>query len=333
MSKLYRVIRILIKTLSFLGLLVILLWLILARPFVFFSECCASKFKADPLALEEFTRKISTEFSPRDWRHVDNLNKLSDFISTEFRRTNSNVYFQEYLVNGETYRNVISEYGSLEKGAPTIVVGAHYDAFRELDGADDNASGVAGLLELGRMLSLQSPSVKVVLVAYSLEEPPFFRSEQMGSAVHAESLVNSKENVRLMISLEMIGYFSDLPGTQSYPSSILNLFYPSEGNFIAVIGPLSLSAATINFKKAFLNSVSLPVKSMNAPSMIPGIDFSDHLNYWHQGFDAIMVSDTAFFRNLEYHKSDDTYDRLNYDKMAEVVTGVFYFLVSESDKK
>ena len=154
MSKLYRIMRILIKPLSFLGLVVILLWMNLVRPFVWFSDCCTAKFKADPAILEGFTRKISTEFSPRDWKHVDNLNKLSDFISNEFRRTNSNVSFQEYLVHGVTYRNVISEYGSLEKGAPTIVVGAHYDAFGELAGADDNASGVAGLLELGRMLSL-----------------------------------------------------------------------------------------------------------------------------------------------------------------------------------
>ena len=280
LTKLSCAMRSLIKLLSFLGLVVISLWLILARPFVWFSDCCAAKSLADPVALERYTRKISTEFAPRDWKHVVNLNRLSDFISNEFRRTNSDVYFQEFSIQGSTYRNIISEYGSSEKGAPTIVVGAHYDAFGESEGADDNASGVAGLLELGRMLSSQSPSVRVILVAYSLEEPPFFRSAQMGSAVHAASLVASKENVRLMISLEMIGYFSDLSGSQSYPSSILNLFYPSRGNFIAAIGPLSFSSATINFKRAFSSSVSLPIKSMNAPAAIPGIDFSDHLNYW-----------------------------------------------------
>lgn len=318
--------RFVVRIVSILGLVLIVIWLALARPFVLYSDCCSAKVRADPAALERHTRKISAEFSPRDWKHVENLDRIANYISAEFSRTNSNVHFQEFVVGGSTYRNVISEYGSTDK-VSTIVVGAHYDAFEEQEGADDNASGVAGLLELGRLLSLQNQSNRIILVAYSLEEPPFFRSAQMGSAIHAASLVESKENVRLMISLEMIGYFSDLPGSQRYPSPLLNLFYPSIGNFITLVGPLSLSSATIDIKKDFLNSVPLPVKSINAPAIIPGIDFSDHLNYWQQGFDAVMITDTAFLRNLEYHKSGDSPDRLDYDKMAQVVTGVLSFLI------
>ena len=133
----------------------------------------------------------------------------------------------------------------------------------------------------------------------------------------------------MMISLEMIGYFTDLPGSQSYPSNLLNLIYPSKGNFLAIVGPFSFSSSTLRLKKAFLNSVPLPVRSINAPAFIPGIDYSDHLNYWKHGYDAVMLTDTAFLRNLEYHKKGDTADRLDYTKMAQVITGLSSFLISE----
>ena len=245
--------RFLVKLILFFGSITALLWLFLARPFVISSAPDGEPIlSADSSLLEAHTRKLSLDLSPRDWKHIENLNAAADYIATEFRRTNAKVALQSYTVDGTTFSNVVSEYGTQSKRG-TIVVGAHYDACGEFPAADDNASGVAGLLELGRLLSQHSLPFKILLVGYTLEEPPFFGSTNMGSAVHAASLVAADEKVRLMISLEMIGYFSDAPDSQRYPLPLLDLFYPSRGDFLAIVGPFSLSSATLELKKAFLH--------------------------------------------------------------------------------
>jgi len=164
--------------------------------------------------------------------------------------------------------------------------------------------------------------MRVELVAYSLEEPPHFRTESMGSAVHAASLEAKKARVRAMISLEMIGCFSDEKDSQAYPLGVLKLLYPSTGNFIAVVGRIGGGRLVRVVKTAMRAATRLPVESINAPGFIPGIDFSDHLSYWEHGYPAVMVTDTAFYRNPRYHTSDDTPDTLDYERMALVVDGV-----------
>jgi Zn-dependent M28 family amino/carboxypeptidase len=188
-----------------------------------------------------------------------------------------------------------------------------------LPGADDNASGVAGLLELAPLLSNSEFPIQVELVAYTLEEPPFFRSEAMGSAVHAASLKRQGVVVRAMFSLEMIGYFSDEPSSQKFPNPLLKLFYPSRGNFIAVVGNFGQIGLVRKVKRAMRATTLLPVHSITAPGWLPGIDFSDHLNYWQQGYPAVMITDTSFYRNEHYHTAEDTLEKLDYNRMAKVV--------------
>ncbi|HZG51707.1 MAG TPA: M28 family peptidase, partial [Pyrinomonadaceae bacterium] len=197
-----------------------------------------------------------------------------------------------------------------------------------LPGADDNASGVAGLIELAYLLGGTPPAVRVELVAFALEEPPYFRSPFMGSAVHAASLRAQGFAVRAMLSLEMIGYFSDQPDSQHYPVSFLKAFYPSQANFIAVVGKMDQGRTVRRIKKAMAEASPLPVYSINAPRSIPGVDFSDHLNYWNEGYDALMITDTAFYRNPHYHTSADTPDTLDYRRMASVVQGVYAAVLS-----
>ena len=228
---------------------------------------------------------------------------------------------QAYEVNGTTYKNVIAAFGPESK--ERIVVGAHYDAAGEFPAADDNASGIAGLIELAHLLQDVSLPMRVELVAFTLEEPPFFRTAYMGSAIHADSLNKQQASVRLMISLEMIGYFSDALNSQNFPSSVLGLFYPSKGNFIAVVGSFGAGSAVRKVKRAMRSASSLPVYSINAPAFLPGIDFSDHLNYWRVGYDAVMITDTSFYRNKAYHTSNDKADRLDYQRMAMTVQGVY----------
>jgi Zn-dependent M28 family amino/carboxypeptidase len=163
----------------------------------------------------------------------------------------------------------------------------------------------------------------VELVAFSLEEPPYFRTTGMGSSVHAVSLSKQNVRVRAMFSLEMLGCFSDAPNSQHFPIGVLSAFYPSTGNYIAVVGRLSDGLLVRRTKAAMRNAAPLPVYSINAPQFIPGIDFSDQLNYWHAGYGAVVITDTAFYRNRNYHTAQDTAEKLDYKRMAMVVEGVY----------
>jgi hypothetical protein len=275
---------------------------------------------ADAGNLERDVRLISTAFGPRDYLHPENLDRVAAHVRQELEAAGGRVSEQPFRANGRTYRNVIASFGP-ERGA-RVVVGAHYDAFGPGPGADDNASGVAGLLELGRLLGRTSPATRVDLVAYTLEEPPYFKTQFMGSTVHAQSLVREGVRLRAMISLEMIGCFADAPDSQSYPNRLIGLLYPAEGNFIAVVGNMGGGLLVRRIKGAMTSAADLPVRSLNAPRFALGVDLSDQLNYWDAGYDAVMVTDTASFRNKHYNTALDTADRLDFRRMGQVVQGV-----------
>jgi len=280
-----------------------------------------STYAVDPSLLKQHVEKLSQELGPRDEAHIENLDRVAAYIKEEFQITGARVSEQPYRIEGKSYRNVIAQFGPTS--GKRLVIGAHYDTAGPLPGADDNASGVAGLLELARLLDQHPPKILVELVAFTLEEPPFFRTTGMGSSVHANSLREQHAEVLAMICLEMIGYFSDSEGSQHFPAAILQAFYPSRGDFIAVVGRVGDGLMTRRIKAAMLQISSLKVRSINAPSFIPGIDFSDQLNYWHAGYRAVMVTDTAFYRNLNYHTVNDTAEKLDYKRMALVVAGVY----------
>lgn len=263
--------------------------------------------------------RLSREFIPRDCEHPERLAAAAEFIRAELATAGAATREQTYEADGKQYKNVIATFGA--DASPAIVVGAHYDACGKLPAADDNASGVAGLLDLARLLAKSPPATRVDLVAYSTEEPPYFRTEQMGSVVHAKSLRADGTELRAMISLEMIGYFSDEAGSQGFPSPLLRALYPSKGNFIAVVGKIGGGSLVRTVKSAMTSAAPLPVYSLNAPGSLMGIDLSDHRSYWAEGYPAVMITDTAFFRNRAYHTDRDTADRLDYERMAQVVEG------------
>ncbi len=304
----------------------LLIWFIVTQP-VFWVRQNKSVAVVDPTRLEDHVRILATVFIPRDYRHPENLDQVAAYIRQEFERTQGRVSEQTFEVEGITYRNVILQFGP-ETGE-RIVIGAHYDAFAEYAAADDNASGVAGLIELAHLLDNVSFKTPLELVAYTLEEPPYFRTENMGSAVHAQSLKDDNQSVKVMIALEMIGYFDDTPGSQQYPVAALGYLYPTQGDFIAIIGKLDGGRPVRQVKQAMVGATDLPVYSLNAPAnLVAGVDFSDHRNYWHQGYPAVMVTDTAFLRNFNYHTPNDTPDTLDYDRMADVVIGVYEAILS-----
>ena len=280
-----------------------------------------SALAADPAALQEHVRAISEQYSPRDYASTGNLDACAQYIIEQCKKTRAGLRVQQYEANGRTYRNIVARFGSGNDNL--IVVGAHYDACGHTPGADDNASGVAGLLELARLLDQHPTGQNVELVAYTLEEPPYFRTAGMGSYQHAAALKESGATVRGVIVLEMIGHFSDQPGSQRYPLPILRAFYPGRGDYIAIAGRIDQWRFLREFKSGMKGATPLPVWSVSAPAALPGLDFSDHLNYWPHGWNALMVTDTAFYRNAEYHQAGDTWDTLDYRRMADVVVGVY----------
>lgn len=181
------------------------------------------------------------------------------------------------------------------------------------------------MLEIARKLAKENPPLayRVDMVFYTLEEPPNFREPTMGSAIHAKYISDNKIKVKGMVCLEMIGYYSEEKNSQHYPSGIMKLFYPSKANYIAVVGKLGQGRFMRKVKRKICSACGIDVHSISALKFIPGIDFSDHLNYWKYGYDAVMITDTSFYRNDNYHRPSDLPSTLNFDKMAEVVKGIY----------
>lgn len=298
-------------------------WWLLTQPLVMAASPKGEVAKVDPQRLEAHVRKLAVEFHPRDFSQWPTLDKAAAWIAGELEAAGARVSEQEWQADAWKYRNVIGVFGP--EDGPRVVVGAHYDAAGGNNpGADDNASGVAGLIELAHALGKSKDALKsrVELVAYSLEEPPFFRTKDMGSEIHAASLEAANVDVIAMFSLEMIGYFTDEPRSQAFPNFCLKPFYPSKGNFIAVIGLMGQGGLVRKVKGAMRGASDLDVRSMNGLRSIPGVDFSDHRNYWSRGWPAVMITDTSFYRNPHYHEPTDTPETLDYVRMAKVVQGV-----------
>ncbi len=318
-----RLAKSLLRILLVLGAIIFLLWLAIARPAFTKSTTDETLSFINPEDLKRRVIFLSQNAIPRDSENPNNLNATAEYIKTQLEQYSTSVNYQTYQVENTDFKNVIAEFGP--NTTEVIVIGAHYDAYGEHPAADDNASGVAGLIELGKLLQGANLTHKVQLVAYTLEEPPYFDSEFMGSFVHAASLRKNNLNVKLMISLEMIGYFSEQPNSQSFPIPLLNLFYPNRGNFIAIVDQLLANQAT-PLKAAINKYTDLDAYSINAPSQVTGIDFSDHRNYWFHDYPAVMVTDTSFYRNKHYHPADATHEKLDYAQMARVVYGVFKYI-------
>lgn len=279
--------------------------------------------------LKDTVRYLTALTPARSYIHIESMNKSAAYILNKFSEYGLRTTEQVFTAKGKSYVNVIASVGP--QGGRRVIVGAHYDVCGDQPGADDNASGIAGLLEIARFAKKHEAELpyRTDFVAYALEEPPFFRTRNMGSYMHAKSLHdgNVKVKVKGMVCLEMIGYFTNAEKSQSYPLPFMGLFYPNKGNFIGVVGNFG-SSSLIKQVATHMKATSVDVETLRAPSFVIGVDFSDHRNYWKFGYDAVMVTDTAFYRNPNYHKETDTIDTLSFHKMKEVVKGVCWSLLN-----
>lgn len=305
-----------------------LTYLCLVKPILVFVLIFVHSFafsQADSNIVHNHLEKIVLGEGHREFKDTARLNYTADYIKSVFEKYGI-VSEQVYEVKGRKYRNIICSFDTTKN--ERIIVGAHYDVCDTLPGADDNASGTVGLLELARLLSDSSlkSNYRIDLVAYTLEEPPFFRTDFMGSYVHAKSMVDQKVKVKGMICLEMIGYFSDEKKSQHYPMGILKLIYGRKGNFITVVQKFGAGSFARKFKRKMKRKSPVKAKGFKGPPSLAGLDYSDHLNYWKFGISSVMITDTSFYRNQNYHMSGDTIESLDLERMSYVIDGVFLSL-------
>jgi hypothetical protein len=275
--------------------------------------------------------KFLTELRPyRNYQNKESLKKVCEHIKRVFLDARFTVSEQKWMVGHEEFTNIIGIYQPNKTNR--LVVGAHYDVCGDQPGADDNASAVAGLLETARLIGQQQPQTDyaIELVAFCLEEPPFFGTKNMGSYIHAQSLYEADAEVLGMICYEMIGYFSDQPNSQPYPNSELSKIYPSTANFITVVGIQDYANLNNQVQKLMASNSAIDVQLISFPSDNQLAGMSDQRNYWYFGYQALMINDTSFLRNPNYHLKSDTIETLDFIKMAEVINGAYHAIVKLS---
>lgn len=288
---------------------------------LFVLWACTSFAQADSARLYNLLDTI-IGMGHRVYSDTAVLDEVGDFIANEFSKHSSNVYRQSYEVSGKTYSNIGALIGDTTK--PRIVIGAHYDVCGKQDGADDNGSGVVGLIAALEELKTYSGDYCLEFVAYTLEEPPFYNTSHMGSVHHAKWLKERDMEVYGMVCLEMIGYFDDAKKSQHYPLGILKMIYGGRGDFITLVRTFKKGKFVRKFTRNFVKSKEIKTKKFTGPKKLTGIDFSDHRSYWAEGMDALMITDTAFYRNGHYHQESDTAEKLDYHRMADVVNGLVH---------
>lgn len=257
-------------------------------------------------------------------RHVlrpEALHAAERYVAETLRAAGHSVARQNYEAQGVDCANLEVVIAGGGPASEIVLAGAHYDTVPGSPGADDNASGVAAILELARLLRDAKPARTIKLVAFVNEEPPFFFWGEMGSKVYARAARARGDDIRVMLSLEMLGCYADEKGSQGYPP-LLKYFYPAAGNYIAFVSNLRSRHALRGVFAAFRAASDFPAEKLAAPALVPGIGWSDQLSFWREGYPAAMVTDTAFHRYRHYHQPTDTPEKLDYARMARVVEGL-----------
>lgn len=271
--------------------------------------------------LRAHVTMLAGRIGERNYMRPRALDSAATYIRQTLASLGYTVSEQTYEAGGKTYRNIMVALPGRSRPKEIVLVGGHYDSVYGSPGADDNASGTAGVLELARLFRGQPSDRTIQLVAFANEEPPFFFTEDMGSRRYARAARARGDSIVAMLSIESIGYYSDAEGSQRYPP-ILGWFYPSKGDFIGVVGNIGSRGLVHRVVKDFRSAASFPSAGSAAPTQIPGISWSDHWSFWKEGYDAVMITGTAPFRNRNYHELTDRPDSLDYGRMARVVDGV-----------
>ena len=309
-------------TIAVAAVLALLWWFGMRMPGKNISK--AAPLSPDEVVLREELRanvqKLAGEIGERNMWHYAQLNAAAEFIEDSFSRAGLRTRRDSYDMRGQSCRNIEAEIPGVRP--EILLIGAHYDSVFGSPGANDNGTGVAATLALAQHFAGRKPNHTLRFVAFVNEEPPYFQTGQMGSLVYASRCKARGDQISAMISLETIGYFSDTPHSQTYPSLGLGAFYPTTGNFIGFVGNIRSRSLLRQAISLFRQQGKLPSEGAALPSFIPGVGWSDQWAFWQHGYPGIMITDTAPFRYPHYHAATDTPDKLDYDRFALVVSGV-----------
>ncbi len=284
----------------------------------------------DPLSKDESAIRdelkvhVSTlagTIGERNLQRYPALTRAAQYVGQTFRDEGYTVREQTFSVEGKAVQNLEVELPGRSRPEEIVLVDAHYDSFVGTPGADDNATGTAALLVLARLARQKSSARGVRFVAFVNEEPPYFQTSDMGSLVYAREAKQRRDKLVAMLSLETLGYYSDAPGSQTYPLSF-RLFYPSTGNFVAFVGNLRSGHLVRKAVDIFSMRARFPCEGAAAPGFLSGVSWSDHWSFWQERYPAVMVTDTALFRNQQYHLPGDRPAALDYARLARVVEGL-----------
>lgn len=271
--------------------------------------------------LRQDVEKLAGEIGERNFILYQKLAEAADFLSTSFQANGYQVERQEYKIDDRFYYNIEVEIPGGKNADEIVVVGGHYDSVVGSPGANDNATGAAGVLALARIFADKKLNRTLRFVEFVNEEPPFFWTADMGSLVYAKRCRERNEKIVGMLSLETIGYYSDAQDSQKYPAP-LNLLYPTSGNFIGFIGNTGSSKLVRDAIASFRRHAQFPSEGAAIPGVIPGVGWSDQWAFWQHGYPGLMVTDTAPYRYPFYHTADDTPDKVNWQKTAKVIAGL-----------
>jgi Zn-dependent M28 family amino/carboxypeptidase len=305
-------------------------WFGITQPiFSFFDESSVPEIETKN--LKHHVEELSKTYAPRT-PEFDGIRPAAHYIHRQLteagKTTGKKPHYQAFsTIGGGRFSNIIFQMGPAT--AETLVIGAHYDTRNSSPGADNNASGVATLIELVRALSIVEKElpIRVEFVAYALSEGAVLGTKDMGSFKHAALLKKKNREVALMISVDSVGYFTNEANSQHYPFSFMKLVYPTTGNFINISTHLQDILTLRKVKKSFKKIKNLAIQSITAPEIFPSIGNSDHINYWKHDIPAVLISDTTLYRNKHYNTLNDTAERLNYEMMAKIVQGLYQTIV------
>lgn len=310
---------------SFLPVLFLIIWFFTVRmPGPAFSGALpplTPNQDAMRITLERHVRFLAQTIGVRGNHNYTNVYRAAAYIERTLKDLGYQVVSYEYSAYDRSYRNIEATLPGVSRPQELVILGAHYDSAEEAPGADDNASGVAGVLELARVFAGDRQARTIRFVFFPNEEPPSFPTSKMGSRHYAAGARASNDQITAMLSIESIGYYDTDKGSQRYPFP-LSLAYPDVGDFVGFVSNLKSRSLLLKAISAFRAHASMPTQGVAAPSWVPGVWWSDHWSFWREGYPAIMITDTALFRNPFYHTPEDTADKLDYARMARVVHGL-----------
>lgn len=282
----------------------------------------SSELPAIEKTLRDDVTYMSVILGERNPENHEALSRCAEWLQHRWESLGYEVRIQTFTMEGAEYSNLEVELPGRKAPSQIVIVSAQYDTLPGSPGANNNASGMAILLTLSKMLKGYQPQRTLRLVAFTTEEPPYFGTEQMGSFHYARRSRQLEEDIRVMISLDALGFYRDVPKSQRLPFPF-SLFYPDRANFLAFIGDLRSRRSVVEATKGFKQGSAFPIEAGVAPRWVKGASWSDHSSFWRFGYMGMQVTDTGAFRSPWHTNQGDTMEKISFSSLARITMGLY----------